>query len=65
MREPSNQNTKTCIKCKEDFIWFPDEAWWDYKNYTPAKLVKCPCGCIQAVKYEKEINPNFDARFYK
>ena len=64
--KPSNQNTKTCIKCKEDFVWFPEESWWDYKNYTPAKLVKCPyCGCIQAVRYESEKNLNFDARYYK
>lgn len=60
----SNKHCKTCIKCGEDFIWFPEDTWWDYQGSTPTKLAKCPCGCIQAVGYEKEINTNFDHRYY-
>lgn len=59
------QEEKSCIKCKEKFTYCSDNSWWDYKGYTPTKLVKCPiCGCIQAIKYEEEINPNYDRRFY-
>lgn len=47
------------------FDWSDEEAWFDYKGYTPTKLVTCPeCKTIQAVKYESEQNVNFDEKFY-
>ena len=58
-------NNKTCIKCKSDFIFFPDETWWDYSCFTVVKLVRCPeCGCIQAIKYEEPHDVNKDTRYY-
>lgn len=64
MRESSKHNAK-CIKCKQDFVWFPEEAYWDYSGTTDTKLVKCPeCGCLQPIQYREQINPNFDHRFY-
>jgi len=57
---------KKCIKCREDFVWFNDEAVWDYKGYTPTKLIKCPhCLTVQAVDYEVEQNVNYDPRYYE
>lgn len=65
----SNQNTKTCIKCKEDFIWFPEEAFWDERGYGySTKLTKCPyCNCINIIKTIEDygFNVNNDIRFYK
>ena len=61
--EDSSKNNKKCSKCKTDFVYFPDQCWWDYQGFTNTKLTKCPyCGCIQAVTYEKQINPNSDRR---
>lgn len=60
------EHSKKCIKCKDSFIWFEKEAWWDYQGTEPVKLTRCPyCGTIQALKYEELINPNFDERYYK
>lgn len=59
------KNNKTCIKCRENFVWFNEEAHWDYKGYTPTKLITCPfCGTVQAVDYEIESDINFDPRYY-
>ena len=64
MEEQSKHN-KTCIKCKENFIWYEKDAYWDYTGYTDTKLTSCPyCGCKQAVKYNEQINPNLDRRFF-
>lgn len=59
-------NNTTCIKCGSDFVYFPDETWWDHSNFTNVKLVKCSfCGCTQSVKYEEPHNVNNDIRYYK
>lgn len=64
--EELSKNIKTCIKCETDFVYFPNETWWDYSGYTNTKLTRCPkCGCIQAVKYEKIQDLNNDARYYE
>jgi len=66
VRESSKHN-QTCIKCGENFVWFPKDTWWDFSGSVDTKLVKCPdpnCGCIQAVKYVEQINPNYDRRYY-
>ena len=60
------KQSKLCRKCNEYFDWDDSMTRWDYKGYTPTKLVKCPlCGCWQAVKYESEQNVNFDKRYYR
>ena len=63
MKEQS-KHVKTCIKCHEDFIWYEKESRWDYTGSTDTKLITCPCGCVQAVKYIEPINVNFDKRYY-
>lgn len=60
-------NNKTCIKCKDDFVYRYDETWWDENGSTSTKLVKCPyCNCIQAVTYRDDnaFRLNFDKRYY-
>lgn len=65
MQEQSKHN-KNCIKCKENFIWYEKDAWWDYSNFTNVKLIKCPfCGCTQAVKYNEPHDVNKDMRYYE
>lgn len=59
------QHSKKCRRCNMNFNWSDEEAFWDYKGYSPTKLVTCPeCKTIQAVKYESEQNVNFDERYY-
>ena len=65
MKELSKHNKK-CIKCKQDFIFFPEETWWNENGSSSTKLVKCPsCGCVQAVKYGSLHDVNMDMRYYK
>lgn len=60
-----NKHNKDCIKCKSNFMWFPEQTWWDYSGSTNTKLTRCPeCGCIQAIKYEEQINSNYDRRYF-
>ena len=60
------QYNKKCRKCNDYFVWFNEEAWFDYRGYTPTKLVRCPeCKTTQAVDYEPEQNVNFDPRYYE
>ena len=56
---------RKCVACNEFFFYDETQCRWDYENYTPAKIVRCPhCDCIQAVRYETEQDPNEDERFY-
>lgn len=60
------KHNKKCRRCGEYFVWFNEEARWDYRGYSPTKLVDCPyCNTTQAVDYESEQNVNFDERYYK
>lgn len=44
---------KRCRKCKQSFEYTDKETSWDYKGFTPTKIVACKnCGCIQAVRYD-------------
>ena len=64
MEEKSKHN-KSCLGCKNNFIWYEKDTWWDFKGSTDTKLIKCPyCGCIQSVKYIEQINPNIDKRYF-
>ena len=68
MQEQNNskKNYKTCNKCKEDFIYYQEETWWDEKGMSSVKLTKCPyCGCIQSIKYGTLHDVNKDERYYK
>ena len=51
MRELSN--SKTCTKCHEDFIYYPEQIWFDDKGYGySTKLCRCPyCGQINILKH--------------
>ena len=51
--QSKTQNYCDCAKCKESFIFEPDECWWDEKSIGySTKLVKCKhCGCINVIKY--------------
>ena len=63
--DKSSKNNKTCVKCNINFVIDPNQCWWDYKGMTNTMLVRCPvCGCIQVVKYEEQINPNYDRRYF-
>ena len=63
------QNYTFCKKCKTDFVYFPQEVYFDDNGYGySTKLVKCPyCGQINVVKYyeDKSFDVNTDIRFYK
>ena len=51
-----------CKKCGEFYIMIGE---WDYTNFTPIKLSRCPiCGRYEIVKTIEPINPNEDERFY-
>ena len=59
------QNTLVCKKCGEDFIFKPNETFWDEKGTFSVKLTKCRnCGCPNVIKTEREHNVNFDKRYY-
>ena len=59
------KSSKKCIKCGNKFEYSPEDTWWDYSGFSDVKLVRCPCGCIQAIKYGKSHDVNNDARYYK
>lgn len=51
-----------CKECGEVYIKF---GKWDYTNFTPIKLTKCPaCGNYEVISFIKPINPNEDERYY-
>ena len=60
------KHNKKCTKCKEDFVYFQKDTWWDYTGINNVKLVKCPfCESIQSLKYGKLSNPNYDEKYYQ
>lgn len=58
----------TCTKCSEDFIYKPEEAFFDDHGFGySTKLVKCPyCGQINIIKYyeDRSMKLNRDSRYY-
>ena len=58
------KSSKKCVKCGERFEFSQKDTWWDYSGYSDVKLVKCPCGCIQAINYGKPHDVNNDERYY-
>ena len=69
IKQDSNQNYGYCKSCKSDFVFKPDEAWFDEKGLGySTKLTKCPyCGKIVVLKHleDKGLNVNLDKRFYE
>ena len=64
--QEQNKHNKTCIKCREDFIWYEKDTWWDYTGMTDTKLVKCPdCNTINVVKFKELHDVNNDKRYYE
>ena len=69
MSEQSNQNCKKCTKCKEEFIYMPNEIIWDESGYGySTKLVYCPyCKQLNVIKYIEDYKftmINKDKRYY-
>lgn len=64
-----DQNNKKCSKCKEHFIYKPEETFWDEHGYGyGTKLVICPyCKTINVIKYHEDssLDINKDRRYYK
>lgn len=63
------QNNCLCKKCHTNFVFKPDETWWDEKGYGySTKLVKCKsCGCINVVKHVEDYGfskLNIDKRYF-
>ena len=68
MKEVS-KNRCECAKCHTDFVFKPDECWWDEKGYGySTKLCKCKnCGTINVVKHSEDYGfsrMNYDRRLY-
>lgn len=63
-----DQNNKTCTKCKENFIFMPDEIKWvEFSTYS-AKITTCPyCGTTNVIKYvdASGLHVNTDKRYYE
>jgi hypothetical protein len=64
-----NKNNCDCIKCHTNFVFKPDECWFDEKGYGySTKLCKCKnCGCINVVKHIEDYGfskMNYDRRLY-
>lgn len=57
--------SKKCIKCGERFDYLPKDTYWDENGTSSTKLVKCPCGCVQAIKYGNLHEVNKDIRYYQ
>ena len=56
---------RECVSCGIKFGYDEEQCKWDYTNYTPAKIVRCPyCDCTQAVSYDAEEDLNQDERFF-
>ena len=51
------QNYKTCKKCNENFVWFPNDAWFDESGYGySTKLVRCThCNTINVIGYIEDM----------
>lgn len=61
------QHNKTCTKCKKNFVYFPEETWWNHYGTYSVKLCKCPnCNTIQSVKFIEAsgLDVNNDERYY-
>ena len=46
------RNCKKCTKCKEEFIYMPNEIQWKEFGTYSAKITTCPyCNTINILKY--------------
>ena len=59
------KSSKKCVKCGENFSYTQKNTFWDENGMSSTKLVRCPCGCVQAIKYGKLHDVNNDERFYE
>ena len=65
--QEQSHNSKKCTKCKENFIYLPDEVQWREFGTYSAKITTCPyCGSVQIIKYENAfgLDVNNDDKFY-
>lgn len=67
--EKKKKYSCTCKKCQTDFMFKPDECWFDEHGYGySTKLTTCKnCGCINVVKYTEDYGfskMNYDSRLY-
>lgn len=65
----AKQNYGHCSACDLDFVFKPDEQWFDEHGLGySTKLCRCPyCGKIVILKYieDHNLDVNSDERFYK
>lgn len=66
---PKEQNNCSCKKCHIDFVFKPEETFWDENGYGySTKLVRCTsCGCINVVKHVEDYGfskLNTDRRYF-
>ena len=59
------ESSKKCIKCNERFTYTQEDIWWNEGGSSSTKLVRCPCGCVQAIKYGELHDVNKDTRYYE
>lgn len=68
-RTVETQNFGRCKSCKSDFVYQPENTWFDEHGYGySTKLTKCPyCKKIVVLKHieDRGLNVNFDDRYYK
>lgn len=54
----------SCIKCDTVFEYTETDIKWDYRGFGyDAKIVKCPCGCVNVIKYYEE--PDREKWYYE
>lgn len=63
------KNNRTCPRCKTNYVFKPDECWFDEKGYGySTKLTHCKnCGCVNVVKHTEDYGLsklNTDRRIY-
>lgn len=51
-----NGNNHKCSKCNENFVYFPNEVFWDEHGFGySTKLTHCPyCGQLNILKYYED-----------
>lgn len=52
--EEQKKHNKTCMRCRTNFVWFPEECYWDENGYGySTKLCKCPnCNTPNVIEYK-------------
>ena len=69
VKQDSGQNCGHCKSCESNFVFKPDETWFDeHGTGYSTKLCRCPyCNKIVALRYIEDygLDVNSDERYYK